>query len=50
NSCRKQLIESYSGDFKGSVIASEVRQEDAPVQYVLCRPPQKEEGEKASSA
>lgn len=50
NTCSKQLIDSCSDDFKGSVIANEVRQEDVPVQYVLCRPPQKEEGEKAQAA
>lgn len=50
NICRKKLIESCSEDFEGNVIADKVRQEDVPVQYILCRPPQKEEGEKARLA
>ncbi|MBK1779851.1 hypothetical protein JHL22_01335 [Advenella sp. WQ 585] len=50
NICLKQMAGRCANELAGKLMDSEIRQEDVPVVYALCRPPQPEAGTNARAA
>ncbi|GEM_PF-3220923 len=47
--CLKKMTDKCVKATSGTVVGSEIREEDVPVVYVQCRPPKTEAGSKAAA-
>lgn len=48
--CLKKMTDRCVNTLSGRVVESEIRQEDVPVAYIVCRPPQTETGAQTAAA
>lgn len=48
--CLKKMTDSCVNTWSGRMMESEIRQEDVPVAYVVCRPPRTETGGQTAAA
>lgn len=48
--CLQKMTDRCVNTLSGRVMESEIREEDVPVAYVVCRPPQTDTGDQAGTA